>query len=187
MRDEQLYAFVADARAGAAASVRSRTRWLHEQLRADLSFAEICRDLSARAQPVEVTLAAGRTRRGTLVGTGHDVLALCAPAGETVYVALGAVVGVRALAPTAPESGLQVPAAQGHGAWSGARSLGASLHFADVVADLAEERAPVLVGTAAGVHRGVLAGMARDFIWFDGNAHCLRLDKITDVATGAAL
>lgn len=177
MRDEHLYAFVADARARSAAEVRRRTRWLHQQLRAETSFDDLCRDLAASAVPVEVVLTSGHEHRGRIAGIGADVLALRAVDGTTAYAATRAVVGVRALART-EDAGATADA--GH-------VLRGTQVFVDVLADLADRRDRVTVGTAAPrTYQGVLAGVAQDFIWFDGNARCVRLDAITDVVTEIA-
>jgi small nuclear ribonucleoprotein (snRNP)-like protein len=176
VRDEHLYAFVADTRAGSAAEVRRRTRWLQQQLRAEASFADLCRDLAAWAAPVEVALTSGREHRGRIAGIGVDVLALQAVDATTAYVATRAVVGVRALAPTGDA-----------GAADGGRALRGTQVFVDVLADLADRRDRVAVGTVAPrTYRGVLAGVAQDFIWFDDNPRCVRLDTITDVVTDVA-
>src|SRR5690554_6699183 len=76
MRDEQLYAYVADARARAAAGARRRTRWLTQQLREDATFDAICTELATAQATVEIALPAGRRRRGRLTGCGDGVLAL---------------------------------------------------------------------------------------------------------------
>jgi hypothetical protein len=176
VRDEQLYAFVADTRASAAAAIRRRTRWLHQQLRADSTFDGLCRDLAGTTTAVEVSLAGGRARRGRLCGVGADVLMVRADA-TTAYVATRAVTGVRALAPTGDA---------GAGT-TGGPVLRGTHRFVDVLADLADARERVVVGTVAPqTYRGVLGGIAHDFIWFDDNACCLRLDAITDVMIEAA-
>lgn len=177
VRDEHLYAFVADTRARSAAEVRRRTRWLQQQLRAEASFAGLCRDLAASAAPVEIALTSGREHRGRIAGIGVDVLALRAVDATTAYVATQAVVGVRALASTGDAGD----------AADGGRALRGTQVFLDVLADLADRRDRVAVGTVAPrTYRGVLAGVAQDFIWFDDNARCVRLDTITDVVTEVA-
>jgi small nuclear ribonucleoprotein (snRNP)-like protein len=176
VRDEQLYAFVADTRASTAAGIRRRTRWLHQQLRVDSTFDDLCRDLAGTTTAVEVWLTGGRARRGRLCGVGADVLMMRADA-MTAYVATRAVTGVRALAPSGDA---------GDGATGAAVRPGTHL-FVDVLADLADARERVVVGTVAPqTYRGVLGGIAQDFIWFDDNARCLRLDAITDVMIEAA-
>lgn len=176
MRDEHLYAFVADARARTAAGVRRRTRWLQRQLREDTSFAALCRDLAAAAMPVEVTLADGRRRRGTVVGAEDGVVALRRGGDVTSYIATAAATAVRVLRVTdgQPAAG-DPPAIHGGGT------------FADVLADIADRRDRVAVGTSCGrTYEGRLAGVGRDVVWFDDNGWYLRLETITDVTVGSA-
>lgn len=176
MRDEHLYAFVADTRARSAAGVRRRTRWLRQQLRADMSFDALCRDLTAAAATVEVFLTSGRRCRGRVTGVGADVLALRAVGAATTYVATRAVVGVRSLSTRDLDDSTDT-----------APPVRDTQLFVDVLADLADHRDRVEVGTVAPTtHRGTLAGVARDFIWFDDNARYLRLETITDVTAEAA-
>jgi len=178
VRDEHLYAFVADTRARTAAGIRRRTRWLHQQLRADTTFDGLCRDLAGTAAAVEVSLTGGRARRGRLCGVGADVLMVRTADAMTAYVATPAVTGVRALAPSG-DAGAETAA--------GGAVLRDTQLFVDVLADLADARDRVVVGTIAPqTYRGVLGGIAHDFIWFDDNARCLRLDAITDVMIEAA-
>jgi hypothetical protein len=175
VRDEHLYAFVADTRAKSAAGVRRRTRWLRQQLRADTSFDAVCRDLLAAAPTVEVFLTSGRRCRGRVTGVGADVLVLRAGAATT-YVAMRAVVGVRSLSARDAENSTDTPT-----------PVRDTQLFVDVLADLADHRDRVEVGTVAPTtHRGILGGLAHDFIWFDDNARYLRLETITDVTAEAA-
>jgi hypothetical protein len=173
VRDEQLYAFVADARARNAADVRRRTRWLQKQLREDAAFAELCRDFGSSGVPVEVSLCDGRRHRGRLSGVGVDALAMRTMDGGAVYIATAAVVGVRAVA---GEDGRDGAVADD------APELHDGQRFSDVLADLADLRTRVTAGTVAQqTCSGVLGGVGGDIVWFDDNQWYLRLQMITDV------
>jgi hypothetical protein len=173
VKDEQLYAFVADARARNAADVRRRTRWLQHQLREDASFAELCRDLGSSGVPVELSLCDGRAHRGRLSGVGADVLGLQTMDGVTTYIAASAAVGIRAIA---------VEPAAGDGDASSETAVQEGQLFSDVLADLADLRVRVVAGTVPGrTYRGTLAGIGRDVVWFEDNQWYLRRDMITDV------
>lgn len=172
VKDEQLYAFVADARARNAAHVRRRTRWLQHQLREDASFADLCRDFGSSGVPVELTLSDGRSHRGRLLGAGVDVVAIVTLDGSTVYIATSAAVGIRVIA--VPQD------ADTHTAADAAVHDGQV--FNDLLADLANVRARVVASTVTGqTYRGTLAGVGRDVVWFDDNQWYLRCEKVTDV------
>jgi hypothetical protein len=173
VRDEQLYAFVADARAGDASDVRRRTRWLQQQLREDAGFTGLCRELRSAGDPVEISLCDGRRHRGRLSGVGADALAMRTRDGGVVYIAIDAIVGMRAVA-------------GGYGADGAVADGGPALDdgqcFSDVLADLADRRIRVTVGTVAPLTcSGVLAAIGRDVVMFEDNQCCLRLQMITDV------
>jgi hypothetical protein len=191
VRDEQLYAFVADARARGAADLRRRTRWLHQQLRQDAGFVDVCRDLAMSGVPVEVSLADGRRHRGRLTGVGADTLAVGTTDGATMYVTTAAVAGLRAVTSTpgrlgdgdGSEAGGPAPL-ESHltdGVIAGG-TLRDGQRFSDVLGDLADLRASVVAGTATQqTFCGVLAGVGRDVVWFDDNQWYVRLQAITDV------
>jgi hypothetical protein len=173
VKDEQLYAFVADARARNAADIRRRTRWLQHQLREDASFADLCRDLGSSDVPVELSLCDGRSHRGRLSGVGADVLGLQTMDGVITYIAAAAAVGIRAIA---------VEPGAGDGAGSSDTAVQDGQFFSDVLADLADLRARVVAGTTPGrTYRGTLAGIGRDVVWFEDNQWYLRREMITDV------
>lgn len=171
MDDEHLYAFVADARARNAAEVRRRTRWLAQQLREDATFTDLCRELGSSTAVVEVSLSDGRGHRGHLTGSGTDVVALLTTDGTTAYIVGAAVVGIRVIGvDPAPAHEKTRDVVHEH-QW-----------FSDVLADLAETRARVVVGTVAGrTYRGSIAGVGRDMVWFEDSQCYLRLQMITDV------
>jgi hypothetical protein len=172
VKDEQLYAFVADARARNAADIRRRTRWLQHQLREDASFADLCRDLGSSGVPVELSLCDGRSHRGLLSGVGADVLGLQTMDGVTTYIAASAAVGIRAIAvePVAGGDASSDPAVQ------------EGQFFSDVLADLADLRVRVVAGTVPGrTYRGTLTGIGRDVVWFEDNQWYLRREMITDL------
>jgi hypothetical protein len=173
VKDEQLYAFVADARARNAADVRRRTRWLQHQLREDASFVGLCRDLGSSDVPVELTLCDGRTHRGRLSGAGSDVVAVVTSDGSTVYIATSAAVGIRAVA----------VAESAEGAVAGDDvAVHEGQMFNDVLADLAYLRVRVIAGTVPGrTYSGTLAGIGQDIVWFDDNQWYLRCEMVTDV------
>lgn len=173
VKDEQLYAFVADARARNAADVRRRTRWLQHQLREDASFADLCRDLGSSGVPVELSLSDGRSHRGRVSGVGVDVLGVGTMDGATAYIATSAAVGIRVIAidPLAAErdSGDDVAVREGQ-------------FFNDVLAELADLRVRVIAGTVLGrTYSGTLAGVGRDVVWFEDNQWYLRREMVTDV------
>lgn len=172
MKDEQLYAFVADARARNAADIRRRTRWLQHQLREDATFAGLCRDLESSGVPVELSLSDGRTHRGHVAGVGADVVAVVTLDGTTVYIATSAAVGVRAIA---------VASSADREVIGGDVTVHESQVFNDVLADLADLRARVVIGTVSGrTYRGTLASIGPDVVWFDDNQWYLRCEAITD-------
>jgi hypothetical protein len=173
VNDEQLYAFVADARARSAADVRRRTRWLQHQLREDASFAGLCRDLGSSDVPVELAMSDGRVHRGRLSGVGAGVIAVLTMDGATAYIATASAVGIRAIT-TEPVAA--------DGSAADAVAVQEAQRFSDVLADLADLRARVIAGTTARrTYHGTLAGVGRDVVWFDDNQWYLRLEMITDV------
>lgn len=183
MNDEQLYAFVADARAQTSAAARRRTRWLHRQLREDVSMARLYDDLARVRASVELTLIGGRTYRGRMAAAARDLVLLSCPDG-TAYVSAHAITGVRLLAHTVDgvdEGG----SASGGDLENTAAPLRETHVLADVLADSADEHGAVRIGTADVVYEGTLGGVARDFVWFDDDARCLRVDAITDLMIGS--
>jgi hypothetical protein len=176
VRDEQLYAFVADARAGGASDVRRRTRWLQQQLREDAGFAGLCRELGSAGDLVDISLCDGRRHRGRLSGVGADALAMRTGDGVVVYIAIDAIVGMRAVAGDSGADGAGAPGADG------GPELDEDQCFSDVLADLADRRIRVTIGTVGPLTcSGVLAAIGRDVVMFEDNQRYLRLQMITDV------
>ncbi len=168
MRDEQLQAFVSAARAHVEADTRRRRRWLRRQLDEDQTFEEICRTMARSGVRVRVTVANGHRHSGRIVAAEPEVVAIASDAA-VVYIATWALV---ALEPLTGSAGSDAPSA-----------IAAST-IDDVVLELGERHGAIVVGTHDGtVHRGRLAGVGRDLLWFDTGCH-LRMAAITEVAAG---
>lgn len=173
MRDDQLHAFLGDARAHAAVDGRRRRHWLARQLDEDRTFATVCTRALEDASPVDVVVTSGRTHRGRLVAADAGVVAVATADGGTVYIAAAALLGVR-LRPDAtagPPGVTRAPV----GAFPGT-TLG------DVLRELADRDVRVEVCTIGGaVHRGRIDGVGRDVLRLAGGMH-LRLDMVTEVS-----
>ena len=123
-----------DARQAAEVAARSEQRSRAERASEVATWRGTLWDLAERRLPVSLRLAGGRTRRGCLVAVGADHLGIRTAAGQLVLVLLGAVRTLR------PEPGLPAPIATG----DRDRCLGRRL--VEVLAELVEERAPVVLG-----------------------------------------
>jgi len=171
VRDDQLHAFLGDARARAAGDARRRRHWLARQLEEDRTFAAVCSRAFEDARPVDVIVTTGRTHRGRLVAADAGIVAVATADGGTVYIAPTAVVGLRPRPGARAKEPGQVPAVV----------TGATI--ADVVRELADGDARVEVGTTdGGVHRGRIDGVGRDVLRLTGGMH-LRLDMVTEVSS----
>lgn len=173
MRDDQLHAFLGEARARAAVAARRRRHWLTRQLEEDRTFAAVCSRAFEDARPVDVIVTTGRTHRGRLVAADAGIVAVATADGGTVYIAATAIVGLRPRpgAPARAKEPGQVPAVV----------PGATI--ADVVRELSDWDARVEVGTTdGGVHRGRIDGVGRDVLRLTGGMH-LRLDMVTEVSS----
>ena len=181
MRDDQLHAFLGDARAHAAVDTRRRRRWLARQLDEDRTFEEVCARAARDGAAVDVLVTSGRTHRGRLLTAHTGVITVAGSDGGTAYITGAAVVGVR-LRPDATPAGQQrATAAAQASAAAAAAVAGATL--GDVVRELAGGHATVGVGTVDGrVHRGRIDGVGRDVLRLAGGMH-LRLDMVTEVVT----
>jgi hypothetical protein len=173
VRDDQLHAFLGDARAHAAVDGRRRRHWLARQLDEDRTFAAVCARALEGARPVDVVVTSGRTHRGRLVVADAGVVAVATADGGTVYIAAAALVGVR-LRPDAtggPPRVAPAPVETVPGATLG-----------DVLRELAARDVRVEVCTIGGVvHRGRIDGVGRDVLRLAGGMH-LRLDLVTEVS-----
>jgi hypothetical protein len=179
VRDDQLHAFLGDARAHTAADARRRRRWLARQLDEDRTFEEVCSGAVQARAPVDVLVTSGRTHRGRIMAAQAGVVTVACADGGTTYITGVAIVGVR-LRPdvTAADHQRVTPA---EGMPTDARVVGATL--GDVLRELAERRMTVLVGTVDNrVHRGRIEGVGRDVLHLAGGMH-LRLDLVTEVST----
>lgn len=136
--DELLRAFArwsADVRHAEAAASRSRQRWLAHQARETATFRGTLVDLAEAGSPVSVATPSRRLA-GRLVGVGPDLCVLEEAARITV-VDLGCVVAVT------PQGAAPVAAA-------GDRATAVKLTFAEALASLADELAPVRLGLRGG-------------------------------------
>jgi hypothetical protein len=133
----RLDAWLADAKVDGAAEARVRERWLQAASEGDGALAAVLLDLAERRTPVALHGTGGRPHHGTVRVVGADFVAL-RTAREDVLIRLATITSVR-------------PAdAVGTGAGSG-RGIVTDVGLLDVLARLAEERAPVVVVTA-GAH-----------------------------------
>lgn len=167
MHDEQLHALIGATRADGAVDIRRRGRWLQRQLQEEQTFLGAARTLVAGGATVEVWTVGGRTHRGALLAA-DEVVVVATDAG-IAHVKACAVVGLR------PVGGVSAHAGRDGGGVRGG-------HFVDVLAELAERRAPVaLCGDDGQIHRGVVEAVGRDVVRLAGADALLRLDHITEV------
>lgn len=166
MRDDQLHAFLGEARARTRIDARRRRRWLLRQLDEDRTFDEVWREAVDAGAPIDLVVAGGRTYRGIPAIAGGAVLAVSPSVGGIAYIATSAIVAVRVepVSARADRPGDVVRAGT----------------VADVIAVLAERHLDVSVGTAGGVHHGRIAGVGRDLLWFADGLH-VRMSAVTDV------
>jgi hypothetical protein len=148
----RLAAWLADAHVDGSADARARERWLHAAAAADATFAGVLLDLAERRVAVAVTTTSARRHHGCIEVLGADFAALRTAAGGEVLLSLRAVSSVR----TAP---LVAPAV-------GERPATTELRLADVLAELAAERARVLLVTVGGgdVVSGELRAVGDDVV-----------------------
>ncbi len=148
----RLEAWVADARVDGAADARSRERWLQTAAEADATFSGVLLDLAERGSDVSVSTVGGRRHHGRIQAIGADFVALRLTTGSELLLAMEGVGAVR----TAP---LADPAV-------GERMHPTELRLADVLVELAAERARVLLVPADGAESvaGELRAGARDVV-----------------------
>lgn len=179
MRDDELHAFLGDARAHAAIDARRRRRWLAHQLDEDRTFQDICARATRDGAPVDVVVTSGRVHRGRVLAAHSGLVAVAGSDGGTAYIAGAAVVGVRLHPAATAPAHLQATATGPAQSTAAAAVVGATL--GDVARELADDHALVGVGTIDGrVHRGRIDGVGRDVLRLDGGMH-LRLDMVTEV------
>lgn len=123
-----------DAVQDAAVRARSERRGRQQRATEVATWIGTLRDLAERRIVVSLRVRSGRVHRGTLVAVARDHVAVRLAAGRLVFVALPAVRTVR------PEPGEAAPPAMGDRDSAQDRTLG------EVVARLAEDRAPVVLG-----------------------------------------
>jgi len=141
----RLDAWLADARIEGSADARARERWLSAAAEADATFAGVLLDLAERGTPLTVRTSAGRHHHGCLDVIGADFVAIRTAGGTDVLVTLAAITSVR----TAPLVDAAV----------GARVVTTDLGLSEVLAELAADRARVLLVTSGG--DGAVAGELR--------------------------
>lgn len=172
MNDEQLYAFVADARARVSNESRRRVRWLERQLREETSFTDICSALAEGAAAAEMVLLSGRRMRGRVTIAGTDFVQLTAADGMRTLLAAAAIVGVRVLCsenlPPGPTPRAMPPV---------------NGHLIDELETLSERRCRVVICTrnADAVYRGMIEGVGQNIVWLDDATCYVRISMITDV------
>jgi len=128
--------WVADARIGEAALQRSRERWLREVAEQEATLGGVLVDLTERQVPVTVQLRDGSAHHGLIRVVGADFVDLELRSRADVLLAMSAIALVR----TAPEIEPTV----------GDRMIGTDLRLADVLAELAADRAHVALTMSGG-------------------------------------
>jgi hypothetical protein len=142
--------WAADARVDEAARLRARERWLRDQAGEEGSLAGVLADIAERSVPVAVHVRGGRRHRAEIRALGSDFVVLRSPDADRI-VSLDAVTSVR----TRP----------GEASTIGDRSVATSVRLVDVLADLAAERAPVLLVMAGDdAVAGALRSVGQDVV-----------------------
>lgn len=132
----RLDAWLADARVDGSADARARERWLQAAAEADATFAGVLLDLAERRVAVAVTTTVTRRHHGCIEVLGADFIAVRTATGGELLVSLHAISSVC----TAP---LVEPAV-------GERPVTTELRLTDVLAELAGERARVVLVPGGG-------------------------------------
>ena len=143
--------WVADARIGEAALQRSRERWLLEMAEQEATLAGVLVDLAERRVPVTLQLRGGGTHHGVIRVVGADFVDLELRSHADVLLALSAIGVVR------PAPGVDPTL--------GDRMIGTDLRLADVLAELAADRAQValtIAGSTGHAVVGVLRSVGHD-------------------------
>lgn len=126
----RLHGWLADAQVDGSAGARARERWLRAAAEADATFVGVLVDLAERGTGVAISTG-DRRHHGRIEVIGADFVALHLPSGGEVLLALEAVTSVR----TAPRVDATV----------GEQVLTTTLRLAEVLGELAAERARALL------------------------------------------
>jgi hypothetical protein len=132
--DEAYLALEDDARHAAAVAARSERQQRLQRASEVATWAGTLEDLAERRLPVVLRVAGSRTFRGSLVAAEADLVALRSDADQLVVVRADAVRSLR------PQPGVPVAVATGD------RQRVAGRRLVDVLQELTEERARVLLG-----------------------------------------
>jgi hypothetical protein len=148
----RLDAWLADARVESSADERAREHWLRAAADADATFAGVLLDLAERGVGVAVATVGARRFQGVVHVLGADFIALRGRAGNEVLLALRTFASVR----TAPAVGVA----------TGERVVTTELCLADVLAELAAERARVRLVVLDGTEAvtGELRAVGQDVV-----------------------
>ena len=142
--------WAADARVDEAARLRARERWLRDQAEEEGSLAGVLADIAERGVPVAVHVRGGRRHRAEIHALGADFVVLRSADADRI-VALDAVTSVRVR--------------PGETSTIGDRSVATSVRLVDVLADLAAERATVLLVMAGDdAVAGALRSVGQDVV-----------------------
>ncbi len=171
----RLERWAADAWVDEAARQRSRERWLRQQAEAGASIAGVLLDLAERHVPVSLHTRAARRHHGLIAGVGADFCALAPVGRRLVLIALQAVGVVRTQPRVDPTLG--------------DRPVQLELRLSDVLAELAGDRARVLLVMIDGADAvaGELRAVGQDVctLLVDGDRRAtayVRIDAIAEVA-----
>jgi hypothetical protein len=168
----RLDAWLADARVEGSADARARERWLHAAAEGDATFGGVLLDLAERRTDIAVSTSGRRRHHGRVEVIGTDFLSLRAPAGPEVLLALSTITAVR----TVPRADPSV----------GERLVTTELRLAEVLSELAVERARVLLVPLNGtdIVAGELRAVGRDVVTVrtDGDAPAITYMPLRAIA-----
>jgi len=151
MNDNDLGRWLAEIRAGNAAHVKRRQRWLEQQATEEATFVGTLTDLAESGGDVIVETSAGRRHAGRIEAVGIDFVALVA-LGRWVFIPLAAAATVRRVL-----AGPQPP--------SGARVGALDLTLLEALADQLPERPRIVTWSGSGERiTGLLAGVGHDVV-----------------------
>lgn len=132
--DDAFLSLEDDARHAAEVAARSERHRRLQRASEVATWAGTLEDLAERRLPVALQVAGGRAYRGRLVAAETDLVALRSEAGQLVVIRADVVRLLR------PQPGVPVAVATGD------RQRVAGRRFVDVLQELTEERARVLLG-----------------------------------------